>query len=101
MQKLTLEQQLVWDSLTYDPKQAGDKFGTELLSLSCGSKVKFHKRVDEVIRLIMDHTGNPDDVIDIIQCWLQKYRLPICPAKLKTYDEFHERYSKYIIARVK
>ena len=101
MQKLTLEQQLVWDSLTYDPKQAGDKFGAELLSLSGGSKVKFHKRVDEIIRLIMDHTGNPDDVINIIQCWLQKYRLPICPARLKTFDEFHERYSKYIVARVK
>jgi hypothetical protein len=101
MQKLTPQQQLVWDYLIYDPKQAGDKFGHELLALSCGPKAKFHNKVDEHIRFIMDHTTDPHDVIDIITCWLTKYRLPICATKLKTFDEFHRRYSKYILARVK
>jgi hypothetical protein len=66
-------------------KLAGDKTG------------KWHTMSDNFFRFMMDNF-NTEIVVMGARVALTTYNLPFVPGKLKSFDEFHKRFGKYIIA---
>jgi len=60
------------------------------------SDKEFHNMVDNFFRFMMDNF-EVELVVMGARVALVTYNLPIKPTKLKTFDEFHKRYGKYII----
>ena len=73
-------------SLCYELKEASDK----------GDK-KFDNMVNNFLRFSMDHFET-ELVVMGIKLALTQYALPIDPDAVECFDEFHERYGKYITA---
>tara|TARA_Y100000816_G_C26051038_1_gene551071 strand:- start:580 stop:831 length:252 start_codon:yes stop_codon:yes gene_type:complete len=71
-------------SLCYELKEACDK----------GDK-KFDSRVDKFLRFMMDNFET-ELVVMGVKLALTQYQLPIDPDKVDCFDEFHERYRRYI-----
>jgi hypothetical protein len=64
------------------------------------SKVKdaeFHKMSDNFFRFMMDNFET-ELVVMGARIALTTYAIPFQPTKLKNFDEFHQRYGKYILA---
>ena len=74
------------DSLCYEFKEAIDK----------GDK-KFDEKVNNFLRFAMDNFDT-ELVVMGIKLALTQYQLPIDPDEVECFDEFHERYGKYIKA---
>jgi len=66
-------------------KLAGDKSG------------KWHEMSDNFFRYMMDNF-NTEIVVMGARCALTVYNLPFVPGKLKSFDEFHKKFGKFIIA---
>ncbi len=66
-------------------KLAGDKTG------------KWHDMSDNFFRFMMDNFST-EIVVMGARVALTTYNLPFVPGKLKSFDEFHKRFGKYIIA---
>jgi hypothetical protein len=66
-------------------KLAGDKTG------------KWHTMSDNFFRFMMDNF-NTEIVVMGARIALTTYNLPFVPGKLKSFDEFHKRFGKFIIA---
>ena len=73
-------------SLCYELKEACDK----------GDK-KFDDKVNNFLRFSMDNFDT-ELVVMGIKLALTQYSLPIDPDAVECFDEFHERYGKYIKA---
>jgi hypothetical protein len=73
-------------SLCYELKEASDK----------GDK-KFDDKVNNFLRFAMDNFET-ELVVMGIKLALTQYGLPIDPDEVECFDEFHERYGKYITA---
>jgi len=57
---------------------------------------KFHKMADNFFRFMMDNFET-ELVVMGSRIALTTYNLPFKPTKLKNFDEFHQRYGKYIL----
>ena len=73
-------------SLCYELKEASDK----------GDK-KFDDKVNNFLRFAMDNFET-ELVVMGIKLALTQYSLPIDPDEVECFDEFHERFGKYITA---
>ena len=73
-------------SLCYELKEACDK-----------NDKKFDKKVNNFLRFAMDNFDT-ELVVMGIKLALTQYSLPIDPDEIECFDEFHERYGKYITA---
>ena len=73
-------------SLCYELKEANDK-----------KDKKFDTKVDKSLRFMMDNFDT-ELVVMGIKLALTQYQLPIDPDKVKCFDEFHEKFGKYITA---
>ena len=73
-------------SLCYELKEASD-----------ANSKKFDKMVDNFLRFAMDNFDT-ELVVMGIKLALAQYALPIDPDEVDCFDEFHERYGKYIKA---
>ena len=73
-------------SLCYELKEANDK----------GNK-KFDDMVNNFLRFSMDNFDT-ELVVMGIKLGLTEYQLPIDPDEVECFDEFHEKYGKYITA---
>jgi hypothetical protein len=73
-------------SLCYELKEASDK----------GDK-KFDDKVNNFLRFAMDNFET-ELVVMGIRLAITQYQLPIDPDEVECFDEFHERYGKYIQA---
>ena len=71
-------------SLCYELKEANDK-----------KDKKFDTKVDKFLRFMMDNFDT-ELVVMGIKLALTQYQLPIDPDKVKCFDEFHEKFGKYI-----
>lgn len=60
---------------------------------------KWHSSADRFFRFIMDNMST-ELVVMGSKVALNNYGLPLVPSKLKTFNEFHSKYGKYIIAAV-
>ena len=73
-------------SLCYELKEANDK-----------KDKKFDAKVDKFLSFMMDNFDT-ELVVMGIKLALTQYQLPIDPDKVKCFDEFHEKFGKYITA---
>ena len=73
-------------SLCYELKEANDK-----------KDKKFNDKVSKFLRFMMDNFDT-ELVVMGIEMALTQYQLPIDPDAVKCFDEFHEKYGKYITA---
>jgi hypothetical protein len=73
-------------SLCYELKEASDK-----------NDKKFDDKVNNFLRFAMDNFDT-ELVVMGIKLALTQYSLPIDPDEVQCFDEFHERYGKYIKA---
>jgi hypothetical protein len=73
-------------SLCYELKEASDK-----------NDKKFDNKVNNFLRFAMDNFDT-ELVVMGIKLALTQYSLPIDPDEVECFDEFHERYGKYIKA---
>ena len=73
-------------SLCYELKESADK-----------KEKQFDKKVSNFLRFAMDNFDT-ELVVMGIKLALTQYSLPIDPDKVDTFDEFHERFGKYIKA---
>ena len=73
-------------SLCYELKEASDK-----------NDKKFDEKVNNFLRFAMDNFDT-ELVVMGIKLALTQYSLPIDPDEVECFDEFHERYGKYIKA---
>jgi|TARA_B100000941_G_scaffold152098_1_gene107781 hypothetical protein len=73
-------------SLCYELKEASDK-----------SDKKFDDKVNNFLRFAMDNFDT-ELVVMGIKLALTQYQLPIDPDEVECFDEFHEKYGKYIKA---
>jgi hypothetical protein len=71
-------------SLCYELKEASDK----------GDK-KFDDKVNSFLRFMMDNFET-ELVVMGIKLALTQYALPIDPDEVECFDEFHDRFGKYI-----
>lgn len=75
-------------NLCYELKELYDDVGKN-------DNTKWHKYVDNMLRFIMDHLGT-ELVIMGMRTAVMTYRLPIIASKCEHWNEFHDRYGKYI-----
>lgn len=91
------EKELVWGILRADPEYIAHHYAQELLELSKRrGRVRFHRRCDELLTMVMNTVPDPVYVLAIMKCWLTQYRLPMDPGKLPSFDLFHKKYVKLI-----
>jgi hypothetical protein len=77
-------------NLCYELKELYDTEGKE-------DNNKWHTYVDNMLRFIMDNLGT-ELVIMGMRTAVMTYRLPIVATKCTNWNEFHNRYGKYITA---
>ena len=59
----------------------------------------WHKMADCFFRYMMDNFQT-ELVVMGAKVALTNYQLPFDPSKLKSFDEFHEKFGKYVLASV-
>jgi len=92
------DKDLFWAILKADPKVIAHHFGQELVELSeKKNKEKFHRRLDELISMVMNTVQDDIMILAIIKCWFTKYQIPADPSKLSCFDHFHENYSDLVM----
>ena len=92
---LTASQEQFWNALK-GPEFYCHQRANELMAIR-GRGNRFHQAVDQSLKFIIDNFGLMDGC-RILHTWLRVYQLPIDPSKLTVYDEFHNRYGKFIMA---
>jgi hypothetical protein len=77
-------------NLCYELKNKFDAMGKD-------DNTKWHGYVDNMLRFVMDNLGT-ELIIMGMRTAVMTYRLPIVATKCKNWNEFHQKYGKYIIA---
>ena len=60
---------------------------------------EWNKKADNFFRFIMDNFTT-ELVVMAARIAITTYNIPFIPGKLKTFDEFHKRFGKYVVAAV-
>lgn len=76
--------------MCYELKANFDEFGKD-------DNEKWHKRADNFFRFMMDSFPTEMTVMGC-RIAINQYNLPFQPGKLKNFDEFYERFGKYVTA---
>jgi len=76
-------------SLCYELKEVYDK--------SEGKLDEFNRQADNFFRFTMDNFTT-ELVVMASRIAITTYGIPFVPGKLKTFDEFHKRFGKYVVA---
>jgi len=79
-------------SMCYELKDAYTKFGKE-------DAQKWHDMADNFFKFMMENFTTEVTVMGA-RVALTTYNLPFVPNKLKSFNEFHKRFGKYIVAAV-
>jgi hypothetical protein len=77
-------------SMCYELQESYKKLGREKLP-------EWHSQADNFLRFMMDNFTT-ELVVMGARVALTTYNLPMVPGKMKSFDEFHQRFGKYIIA---
>jgi ATPase family associated with various cellular activities (AAA) len=77
-------------SMCYELQEQFKKLGKEKLS-------DWHAQADNFLRFMMENFST-ELVVMGARVALTTYNLPMVPGKMKSFDEFHQRFGKYIIA---
>ena len=77
-------------SMCYELQEQFKKLGKEKLS-------EWHAQADNFLQFMMDNFTT-ELVVMGARVALTTYNLPMVPGKMKSFDAFHQRYGKYIIA---
>jgi len=77
-------------SMCYELQEQYKKLGKEKIS-------EWHAQADNFLRFMMDNFTT-ELVVMGARVALTTYNLPMVPGKMKSFDEFHQRFGKYIIA---
>jgi hypothetical protein len=77
-------------SMCYELQEQYKKLGKEKIS-------EWHAQADNFLRFMMDNFTT-ELVVMGARVALTTYNLPMVPGKMKSFDEFHSRFGKYIIA---
>jgi len=77
-------------SMCYELQEEFQKLGKEKIS-------EWHAQADNFLRFMMDNFTT-ELVVMGARVALTTYNLPMVPGKMKSFDEFHQRFGKYIIA---
>lgn len=77
-------------SMCYELKDQFAKLGKDKVA-------DWHKQADNFLQFMMDNFTT-ELVVMGARVALTTYNLPMVPGKMKSFDEFHKRYGKYIIA---
>ena len=87
-------------TLLKGPDWYAHESGKDLLAVLNQGKRKRYKSMnstaDKHILTIMNLFDNEQSV-RILKTWLITYKLPLDPNRLKTFDQFHEQFGKFII----
>ena len=87
-------------TLLKGPDWYAHESGKDLLAVLNQGKRKRYKSMnataDKHISTIMNLFDNEQSV-RILKTWLITYKLPLDPNRLKTFDQFHEQFGKFII----
>ena len=82
------------------PDWYAHKSGKDLLAVLNQGKRKRYKSMnstaDKHILTIMN-LFDKEPAVRILKTWLSTYKLPLDPNRLKTFDQFHEQFGKFII----
>jgi hypothetical protein len=77
-------------SLCYELQDSFQKLGKEKIA-------EWHTQADRFLRFMMDNFTTEVTVMGA-RVALTTYNLPMVPGKMPSFDEFHQRFGKYIIA---
>lgn len=77
-------------SMCYELQDFYEKNGKEKLT-------EFHKQADNFLRFMMDNFTTEVTVMGA-RVALTTYNLPMVPGKMPSFDEFHQKYGKYVLA---
>jgi hypothetical protein len=77
-------------SLCYELQDSFQKLGKDKIS-------EWHTQADRFLRFMMDNFTTEVTVMGA-RVALTTYNLPMVPGKMPSFDEFHQRFGKYIIA---
>ena len=87
-------------TLLKGPDWYAHESGKDLLAVLNQGKRKRYKSMnstaDKHLLTIMD-LFNKEQSVRILKTWLTTYSLPLDPNRLKTFDQFHEQFGKFII----
>jgi hypothetical protein len=87
-------------ALLKGPDWYAHESGKDLLAVLNQGKRKRYKSMnstaDNYLSTIMD-LFDKEQSVRILKTWLSTYRLPLDPDRLKTFDQFHEQFGKFII----
>ena len=90
---LTTSQEQFWNNFK-GPDFYCHQQAKEFLAIR-GREKRFHQAVDQSLKFVIENFSTID-VCRILHTWLRVYKLPIDPHKLTIYDEFHNRFGKFI-----
>jgi hypothetical protein len=94
---MTERQRLV--ALLKGPDWYAHESGKDLLAVLNQGKRKRHRSMnstaDKHLSTIMD-LFDKEQSVRILKTWLSTYQLPLDPDRLKTFDQFHEQFGKFI-----
>ena len=77
-------------SMCYELQDFYEKNGKEKIA-------EFHKQADNFLRFMMDNFTTEVTVMGA-RVALTTYNLPMVPGKMPSFDEFHQKYGKYVLA---
>ena len=90
------EQQLMWNTLSAKADELCHTWAQDIIkSKSTRSR---HVKADKYLGLALD-LFTVEEITWIMTTWLKQYQIPLFPAKLKNFDEFHNRCGGYIFSR--
>ena len=87
-------------ALLKGPDWYAHESGKDLLAVLNQGKRKRYKSMkstaDKHLLTIM-HLFDNEQSVRILKTWLSTYKLPLDPYRLKTFDQFHEQFGKFVI----
>ena len=92
---LSPDQTHFWNILKFDPKTMAAELGAvmQLAKETHGAdSTEFFSTVDHCMYLAMSHCHVDIDVIKMTKHWLTHLDLPFDPSKMKSFEQFHNKY---------
>jgi hypothetical protein len=87
-------------TLLKGPDWYAHESGKDLLAILNQGKRKRYRSMnstaDKHLLTIMD-LFDKEQSVRILKTWLSTYKLPLDPDRLKTFEQFHEQFGKFII----
>ena len=96
---LSPEQTHFWNILKFDPKTMAAELGTVMQQAKAehgANSSEFFRTVDHCMFLAMSHCRADIDMIKMTKHWLSHCDLPFDPSKMKSFEQFHNKYHSTI-----